>query len=112
MTVQTAQTYGTRHSLDRNLIGLDANLGNGSTGDIVAGYLDPAVRQFFSDGQRERRRLAITRSNTSPAAIATAKPTTTQNSGVTRATYWITLRSARSIFYSITDRAYGSDRRV
>jgi Flp pilus assembly protein TadG len=48
---QTAQTYGTRHSLDRNFIGLDANLGNGAAGDIVAGYWDPTLRQFFSDGQ-------------------------------------------------------------
>ena len=47
----TAQSYGMRHSLDLNPIGLDANLGNGGAGDIVAGYWDPGLRQFFSDGQ-------------------------------------------------------------
>ncbi len=47
----TARSYGIRHSLDRNDIGLDANLGNGATGDVVAGYWNPSLRQFFSDGQ-------------------------------------------------------------
>jgi hypothetical protein len=47
----TAQSYGIRHSLDLDAIGLDANLGNGGAGDIVAGYWDPTARQFFSDGQ-------------------------------------------------------------
>jgi len=46
---QTAQTYGIRHSLDRNVIGLDANLGNSATGDIVAGYWDG--HKFSSDGE-------------------------------------------------------------
>lgn len=48
---QTALTYGTRHALDRDAIGLGANLGNAASGDVVAGYWNAASKQFFSDGQ-------------------------------------------------------------
>ena len=49
-THNVAQKYAGVHKLHKNPVSINANTGNGRSGDVVAGYWNATTKQFYSDG--------------------------------------------------------------